>query len=149
VSVQIYTDGSCHTQKCFGAWVAILLCGKEKTVLSGTEEDTTHNRMELRAVIEALKSVTGEYKSNTVVEVISDSQYVIGLRARKEKLVLQNFKTKAGKEIRNADLVKELYSISDGVAFVKIKAHQKKTATINYNIEADVLVRKLMRELAA
>ena len=52
--VVIYTDGSCHSQSRAGAWVAILLMGMDKIVLSGQEADTTHNRMELVAVINAL-----------------------------------------------------------------------------------------------
>ena len=146
--IKIYTDGSCHTQLCVGAWAAIILIGEEKIILSGTETNTTHNRMELIAVIKSLNFVKENHKKNSSVIVVSDSQYVIGLNARKEKLVKQNFKTKADKEIRNADLVEELYSLSRDITFVKIKAHQKKTSVINYNIEADLLVRKIMRDTA-
>ena len=53
--ITIYTDGSCHTQQLVGAWAAIIFIGAKKFVLSGTEENTTHNRMELTAIIEALK----------------------------------------------------------------------------------------------
>ncbi len=147
MSVEIYTDGSCHTQQCVGAWVAILLSENKKIVLSGKETDTTHNRMELKAVIKALEYVRANYINITSITVVSDSQYVVGLYSRKEKLVKQNFNTKAGAEIRNADLVKEFLLLGDNVRFVKIKAHQKKASEINYNIEADVLVRKLMREI--
>src|ERR1035437_9452576 len=139
--IEIYTDGSCHTQQCVGAWVAILLADNKKTVLSGSETGTTHNRMELIAVIRALEYVKTNYKKVSSVTVVSDSQYVVGLNARKEKLLKQDFNTKAGKEIRNADLVKEFFLLSTNVLFMKIKAHQKKTSAINYNIEADVLVR--------
>ena len=142
--VEIYTDGSCHTQQCVGAWVALVLQDGKKTILSGTEKDTTHNRMELLAVIRSLQHVN-EHKVK--ITLVSDSQYVVGLNSRKAKLLSQDFTTAAGKQIRNADLVKEFYLLSKDVSFVKIKAHQKKTAITNYNIEADVLVRKLMREL--
>jgi len=145
--IEIYTDGSCHAQQCIGAWVAILLADNKKIVLSGNETDTTHNRMELLAVIKALQYVKVNYTKTVSVTVVSDSQYVVGLNVRKEKLVRQNFQTKAGKEIRNADLVKEFFLLSAPVCFVKIKAHQKKTSVINYNNEADMLVRKLMREI--
>ena len=46
-SAEIYTDGSCHTQQCIGAWAAIILIDQQKIVLSGRENDTTHNRMEI------------------------------------------------------------------------------------------------------
>ena len=147
MSVEIYTDGSCHTQQCVGAWVSILLVNGEKIVLSGTEKDTTHNRMELKAVIKALEFAKKHYKNNSTLTVVSDSQYVVGLNGRKDKLTAQGFNSKSGKEMTNADLVKEFFKLSDKVNFVKIKAHQKKTAEVNYNIEADVLVRKLMREI--
>ncbi len=39
----IYTDGSCHTQHCLGAWVAIIFIACEKTILSGKDFNTTHN----------------------------------------------------------------------------------------------------------
>ncbi len=145
--IEIYTDGSCHTQQCIGAWVAIVLSGNKKTILSGSEKDTTHNRMELLAVIKALEHIKEKYKNPVSITVVSDSQYVVGLNSRQGKLIRQNFKTAAGKEMRNRDLVKEFFRLSGGVCFVKIKAHQKKTSTVNYNIEADTLVRKVMRDL--
>ncbi len=144
--IEIYTDGSCHTQKCVGAWIAIILVDEKKIVLSETENNTTHNRMELVAVIKALEYVSAHYKKVCSITIVSDSQYVIGLNSRKEKLIGQNFNTATGKEIRNIALVKEFFFLSGCVRFVKIKAHQKKTSIINYNIEADVLVRKIMRE---
>ena len=58
---EIYTDGSCHTQKRIGAWVAIILTGTEKKVLSGIVQDTTHNRMELYAVIKGIEYIKNNY----------------------------------------------------------------------------------------
>jgi ribonuclease HI len=143
--IEIYTDGSCHTQQCVGAWAAILLIGSEKFILSGTEKETTHNRMELLAVIKSIEYIKKNHSGISSVTVVSDSQYVVGLNARKEKLLKQNFNSKSRKEMTNADLVKEFFAFGDMAKFIKIKAHQKKTTEINYNIEADLLVRKLMR----
>ena len=141
-SVAIYTDGSCHTQHRVGAWVAILLINgeKEQQLLSGTVTDTTHNRMELTAVIKALEYVRGNHREVTMLTIFSDSQYVVGLPAREEKMAGNRFTGKKGKELPNADLVKELlnYSRSFLIEFVKIKAHQKKNSVLNYNIEADL-----------
>lgn len=144
----IYTDGSCHTQYRTGAWAAIIFMGGEKTVLSGAEEDTTHNRMELTAVIKAMEYVRRKHQSVHVINIISDSQYVIGLTGRKEKLSAKEFTTKKGMEIRNIDLVKELLNYEDCITvnFIKTKAHQKKHETANYNIEADKLCRRIVRE---
>ena len=147
MNVEIYTDGSCHTQQLVGAWVAIVLIGEEKIILSGTEKNTSHNRMELLAVINSLRFVSEKYSKAPLVTVVSDSQYVVGLNARKGKLMKQGFRTKSGKEITNLDLVKVFFTFSEEVIFVKIKAHQKKTTEVNYNIEADLLVRSLMREI--
>lgn len=145
---EIYTDGSCHTQQCVGAWAAVLLIGEQKIVLSGKEIDTTHNRMEILAVINSIKHIQQNFKFITELKIVSDSQYVIGLVGRQAKFTASDFTTKAGKDIRNVDLVKELLQLLSviKVQFVKIKAHQKATDIVNYNIEVDKLSRQLVRE---
>jgi ribonuclease HI len=60
---EIYTDGSCHTQLCIGAWAAIILIDEEKITLSGKDLDTTHNRMEILAVTEALEYLRLNFKT--------------------------------------------------------------------------------------
>lgn len=144
----IYTDGSCHTQLCLGAWAAIILVNNKKIILSGKESDTTHNRMEILAVIESVLHVKNHFKDIESIHVISDSQYVVGLIDRESKFMEGNFLTKAGKDIRNIDLVKEFLDLisSMDVRFEKIKAHQKATDVINYNIEVDKICRQLVRE---
>ncbi|MBL7934863.1 MAG: ribonuclease HI [Bacteroidia bacterium] len=145
---EIYTDGSCHTQQCVGAWAAVVLIDEQKIVLSGKENNTTHNRMEILAVINAIKYIQIHFKSVTKIKVVSDSQYVIGLVGRQSKFESSDFTTKAGNDIRNIDLVKELLKLISlfNLEFVKIKAHQKVTDIINYNIEVDKLSRQLVRE---
>ncbi|WPQ66046.1 ribonuclease H [Chitinophaga sancti] len=144
----IYTDGSCHTQSGQGAWVAIILTDGEKVVLSGSVQDTTHNRMELSAVIEGIKYAQNNFKGIQYLYIYSDSQYVTGLMERQYKLSNANFTTSKGTLIRNADLVQELYILGAQIQliFTKVKAHQKQGIDINYNIDADKLVRKIMRE---
>lgn len=144
----VYTDGSCHTQLRTGAWVAILLIGTEKIILSETVTDTTHNRMELTAVIAAIQHVLLHFPHVTQMQVFSDSQYVINLPDREERLKKQDFITGKGKELQNITLVKTFLQLLTciTVEFVKIKAHQKKSEVVNYNIEADMLSRKMVRE---
>ncbi|PSL44263.1 ribonuclease HI [Chitinophaga niastensis] len=144
----VYTDGSCHTQLRTGAWVAILLIGTEKIILSETVTDTTHNRMELTAVIAAIQHVLLHYPHVTQVQVFSDSQYVINLPDREAQLMTRHFITKKGNELQNSALVKTFLQLLTriSVELVKIKAHQKKSEAVNYNIEADMLSRKLVRE---
>lgn len=143
----IYTDGSCQTGTRAGAWVAIIFAGEEKKVLSGTVTDTTHNRMELSAVIKGLQYIRHNYPRIKSIKVFSDSQYVVGLPGRKEKLSASGFHTKKGSEMQNADLVKELLVLFSTlpVDLIKVKAHQKKTGAVNHNIEADKLSRKIVR----
>ena len=70
--VCIYTDGACSGNPGPGGWAAILSCmGREKE-LSGGERETTNNRMELRAVIEARSAL----KEPCEVELWTDSQYI-------------------------------------------------------------------------
>lgn len=144
----IYTDGSCHTQLRTGAWAALLFIGDKKIILKGVAEDTTHNRMELQSVIESLNYLQLHFPEFKTIKIISDSQYVVHLRERKEKLIFKNFKTKAGKEIQNVDLVKKLFDFDDDlmVEYEKIKAHQQKVERVeNFNIEVDAIVRNLLR----
>ena len=147
-TVEIYTDGSCHTQHCIGAWAAVLFVGNEKIILSGTENHTTHNRMEILAVINAVEYTHHHYPMIKEIRLVSDSQYVIGLMDRQSKFIKSNFKTKAGNAIRNIDLVTALLDLAGKmtIQFIKIKAHQKETAIANYNIEVDKICRKLVRE---
>ena len=72
-TVNIYTDGACSGNPGPGGWGAILEFGGVEKELSGGEADTTNNRMELTAVIEALKAL----KEPCRVELYSDSKYFI------------------------------------------------------------------------
>lgn len=71
--VEIYTDGACSGNPGPGGWGAILRYKETEKELSGGAADTTNNRMELTAVIEALALL----KEPCVVELYSDSKYVI------------------------------------------------------------------------
>jgi len=146
-SAEIYTDGSCHTQHKIGTWVAIILTGTERKVLSGTVKGTTHNRMELMAVVKAVEYIKIHFANITPVKVYTDSQYVTGLPVRKEKLAEADFTSGKGNLLQNADLVKTFFETISKLAieFIKIKAHQKSTGVVNYNREADILSRKLLR----
>lgn len=72
-TVEIYTDGACSGNPGPGGWGAILRYKDTEKELSGGAADTTNNRMELTAVIEALALL----KEPCVVELYSDSKYVI------------------------------------------------------------------------
>ena len=72
-TVTIYTDGACSGNPGPGGWGAILQYGEHRREMSGGEAETTNNRMELTAVIEALSAL----KEPCTVELYSDSKYVI------------------------------------------------------------------------
>jgi ribonuclease HI len=145
-AIQIYTDGSCHTQQLIGAWGAIILVGEKKVVLSNIETDTTHNRMELLGVIKAINYLDENELGKQKVDVYSDSQYVVNLLTRKERLKQKDFITKKGTLIQNADLVQKLIHQIEThtINFTKVKAHQRDGDVINR--EVDILVRNLVRK---
>lgn len=71
--VYIYTDGSCKCNPGPGGWCAILVYEGREKVISGGEAQTTNNRMELTAIIEALKAL----KESCTVTLTSDSKYAL------------------------------------------------------------------------
>lgn len=71
-SVHIYTDGSCKSNPGPGGWAAVLVYGEAEKEISGGEANTTNNRMELTAVISALKLL----KEPCNVVITTDSKYV-------------------------------------------------------------------------
>jgi len=107
--------------------------------------------MELTAVIKAIEFVKEKHQAAKEINIISDSQYVIGLVGRQEKFAKLNFKTVSGSDIRNVDLVKHFLKLNQEtkIHFTKIKAHQQQTSVVNYNIKADILARHLVREAVA
>ena len=143
----VYTDGSCHTQCLAGAWAALVITATGHTMLTGTEAGTTHNRMELQAVIAAIKHITTENAAIGGITVYTDSQYVAGLVNREAKLEARQYTTRKGTPIRNAGLVAELLQLCSAwpVTLNKVKAHQARTGQPNYNTEVDKVCRQLVR----
>ncbi len=146
IPIEIYTDGSSHTQKLIGAWAAIIYYNKTKIIIKQVETNTSHNRMEMQAVIQAIKFVDTNYSTNIPIIINSDSQYVVNLVDRKEKLKKNEFFTRKGNPVKNLDLVITLIDQIETheITFNKIKAHVKDGDIKNR--EVDLLVRKLMRE---
>jgi ribonuclease HI len=99
--VEIYTDGACRGNPGPGGWAALLSTGEHEKEISGAENPTTNNRMELRAVIAALEAL----KRPSTVKVYTDSQYV--RRGILEWLVqwkARGWKTADRKPVKNQDL---------------------------------------------
>lgn len=147
-SIKIFTDGSCHTQLKIGAWAAIIIVENKNEYLKGIESRTTHNQMELMSVIKALDYVVDNNLDFQKIEVYSDSQYVVDIPERKEKLISSSFLTKAGKQVQNAELLKTLITRLNqlDIEMHKVISHQKVTENHNYNREVDIMVRKALRD---
>ena len=86
--VTVYTDGSCSgngQETAVGGWAAIIRCNGAERVIRGYESRTTNNRMELRAVIEAVKFL----KKPSEIAVYTDSQYICTGAAQMKKWLKQ------------------------------------------------------------
>lgn len=147
-SAAIYTDGSCHTQKQLGGWAAIIFYKGQKTIIKDMVSNTSHNRMELVAVIEAIRYVQSMNAPPDHLNIYTDSQYVVGLPSRFSKLKKNHFMTAKGSPVRNHDLIGEFMQFYEKytISCIKVKAHQKKTDKTNYNREVDKISRKLVRD---
>ncbi len=99
--VEIYTDGACRGNPGPGGWGAVLQYGDRTKEIFGGELETTNNRMELMAAIQALQSLTRECD----VTLFTDSQYVRkGITEWIVNWKKRNWKTAAKKPVKNADL---------------------------------------------
>ncbi|MEJ2177353.1 MAG: ribonuclease HI [Gammaproteobacteria bacterium] len=99
--VTIYTDGACRGNPGPGGWGVVLSSGKHEKLLKGAEQETTNNRMELVAAIEALTAL----KRHCVVELYTDSQYLRrGVLEWLEDWKKRDWKTAAKKPVKNRDL---------------------------------------------
>lgn len=107
--VDIWTDGACKGNPGWGGWGAFLRHGTHEKSLFGGEAETTNNRMELMAVIQALKAL----KRPCHVVVHTDSQYVQkGMTEWIKGWKLRGWKTADKKPVKNADLWQELDALT-------------------------------------
>ena len=99
--VEIYTDGACKGNPGAGGWGALLIAGQHEKELFGGEADTTNNRMELMAVIQAL----GALKRPCRVILHTDSQYVLkGITEWIDGWKAKGWKTASKAPVKNVDL---------------------------------------------
>jgi ribonuclease HI len=105
--VEIFTDGSCRFNPGPGGWAAILRSGAHEKEISGGERNTTNNRMELMAAIEALRAL----KAPSAVTLHTDSRYVMdGLNQWLPRWKKNGWKTADKKPVKNGDLWQSLDS---------------------------------------
>ena len=140
--VIIYTDGACSGNPGPGGWGAILMYRDKQLELSGYEDHTTNNRMELLAPIEALSRL----KEPCAVKVYSDRAYLINaFRQRWLANWQKNNWLKSNKKlVENQDLWKRLLEYADihQIQWIKVKGH----ADNAYNNRCDALATGEIRQ---
>ncbi len=103
--VIIYTDGACRGNPGPGGWGAVLGFQEQSKQLKGYDPETTNNRMELKAVIEALRAL----KRSCEIELNTDSKYVMqGINEWMPNWKRNGWKTAARKPVKNVDLWQQL-----------------------------------------
>lgn len=121
--VLIYTDGACSGNPGPGGWAAVLRYGEHSKELSGFALETTNQRMELTAALEALEAL----KEPCAVELYSDSAYLINAFAQNWFARWQNngWLNSQKKPVENRDLWQQLLKLTERhqVKWLKVKGH--------------------------
>lgn len=122
-AIEVFTDGACSGNPGAGGWGVILRYGEIEKELSGGEENTTNNRMELTAVIEALKAL----KKECDITIYTDSRYVMdGVQEWMPNWKLNGWKTTNKKSpVKNVELWQILDSLlsKHKIKWVWVKGH--------------------------
>src|SRR6201996_1127189 len=99
--VEIFTDGACRGNPGPGGWAALLVAGQERKEISGSESNTTNNRMELSAAIGGLNAL----KRRCAVKLYTDSKYVLqGITEWLPNLKARGWRTAAREPVKKQDL---------------------------------------------
>ena len=135
--VTIYTDGACSVNPGPGGWGCVLIYKGVEKEFSGFEDDTTNNRMEMRAVIEALERL----KEPCKIDIYSDSAYVVNafLQDWVSDWQKKNWRTANNKPVKNVELWQQLINLTKqhSIKWHKVKGH----STDVYNNRCDELAR--------
>ena len=135
--IKIYTDGSCLNNPGDGGWAAIINDNGNILKISGNEKNTTNNKMELMAPINALKKID----KNNDIEIYTDSKYVkLGITEWIHNWLKNNWKTSKKEDVKNKDLWLELYDLTKPlkIEWKWVKAHNGDPT----NEEVDLLAKK-------
>lgn len=109
-TIEIFTDGACSGNPGPGGYGAIIKKGKECSEISGYDPATTNNRMEMTAVIEALRSLDSPSK----VRIVTDSNYVVkGMTEWLPGWIRRNWFNSQKKPVLNRDLWETLIELSE------------------------------------
>lgn len=138
--VVIYTDGACSGNPGPGGWGAIIIEGMSRREISGYQEMTTNNRMEMTAAIRGLAAI----EDGSSVQLFTDSEYLKkGITEWIVKWQRNGWRTANG-EVKNRDLWEQLLELvkTHNVDFEWIRGHQ----TDEMNKQADMLARKAITD---
>ena len=141
-TVRIYTDGACRGNPGPGGWGAVLIAGRHRKTLHGGEPETTNNRMELTAAIEALNALKRRQK----VLLYTDSRYVMdGIEKWLAGWKARGWKTAAKKPVKNQELWQALDEAQNrhDVTWRWVRGHSGDPG----NEEADALANRGIDEL--
>lgn len=134
--VIIYTDGACSGNPGPGGWGVYMIYGKHEKKLHGSALDTTNNRMELTAAIEALKAL----KTRCDVDLYTDSVYVKdGITSWIDNWIKNNWRTSNKNLVKNVDLWQNLHNLTadHNVTWHWVKGH---STNIGNNIADELAV---------
>ena len=134
--ITIYTDGACSGNPGKGGWGSIIIKNNNVSEYYGGENETTNNRMEMTAVIQALNIC----KEDKDISLYTDSKYIInGVNGWLSKWKTNNWKTSSKKDVKNKDLWIKLDQllIDKCIKFNFVKGHSGDI----YNEKADQLAK--------
>ena len=140
--VDIYTDGACSGNPGPGGWGVLIQLDDKNIELSGGDNETTNNRMELMAAIIALEEINKDYKIN----LYTDSNYVKdGITSWISNWKKNSWKTANKKDVKNKDLWIRLDAAIKGkdISWIWVKGHAGNAG----NEQADYLARTALEKL--
>ena len=141
-TADIYTDGACSGNPGPGGWGVLIQLDDKNIELSGGDNETTNNRMELMAAIIALEEINKDYKIN----LYTDSNYVKdGITSWISNWKKNSWKTANKKDVKNKDLWIRLDEAIKGkdISWIWVKGHAGNAG----NEQADYLARSALEKL--
>jgi ribonuclease HI len=132
--IKLFTDSSVNPQEKIGFAAYLLLDDEIESFENFKDnikikrfEDTSSTKLELQTLLWALEELKEIVDKNTIVEVYTDCQNIIGLENRRDKLERNNFHSSSGKLMNNHELYKEFFRKLDelNLTFIKVKGHKK------------------------
>lgn len=154
-TIKLFTDGSVHPQTKMGYGAYFILEDENESLDSIKTRiqlkpfhDTSSTKLELEVLLWALED---EKIYNKAIIVYTDCQNILGLKQRRTKLESNDYKTATGKIVKNHELYKRFYEVTNRLScqFIKVQGHKKssqKDATDRWFHLVDKASRKALRE---